>query len=96
MEQISKKLIDNREVSSLVRRPLILLRLSHLQELYRRGQSLGTECDLRDPRFKDCGEGRNLGTLRAGDHFSIFLRGKAGEALSLSGQFDETEPYRER
>ena len=37
-----------------------------------------------------------LPQLRAGDHFSIFLRGKVGEPLNLSGQFDETEPYRDR
>ena len=37
-----------------------------------------------------------LPQLRAGDHFSIFLRGKSGESLDLSGQFDETEPFRDR
>jgi alginate O-acetyltransferase complex protein AlgF len=37
-----------------------------------------------------------LPQLRAGDHFSIFLSGKAGEHLNLSGQFDETEPYSDR
>jgi alginate O-acetyltransferase complex protein AlgF len=37
-----------------------------------------------------------LPQLRAGDHFSLFLSGKAGEQLNLSGQFDETEPYSDR
>jgi alginate O-acetyltransferase complex protein AlgF len=37
-----------------------------------------------------------LPELQAGDHFSLFLRERDGGALSLSGQFDETEPYRER
>ena len=37
-----------------------------------------------------------LPQLRAGDHFSIFLRGTAGEQLRLSGQHDETEPFRDR
>jgi alginate O-acetyltransferase complex protein AlgF len=45
-------------------------------------------CDSRNVSFA-------LPQLHAGDHFSIFLRGKAGEALKLSGQFDETEPYRD-
>jgi alginate O-acetyltransferase complex protein AlgF len=37
-----------------------------------------------------------LPQLHAGDHFSLFLSGKAGEQLNLSGQFDETEPYSDR
>jgi alginate O-acetyltransferase complex protein AlgF len=37
-----------------------------------------------------------LPQLRAGDHFSLFLTGKAGGQLNLSGQFDETEPYSDR
>ncbi|MES2193619.1 MAG: cell division protein FtsQ [Pseudomonadota bacterium] len=36
-----------------------------------------------------------LPQLRAGDHFSIFLRGRAGQ-LNLSGQHDETEPFKDR
>lgn len=37
-----------------------------------------------------------LPQLRAGDHFSLFLRGKAGGQLNLSGQHDETEPFKDR
>jgi hypothetical protein len=37
-----------------------------------------------------------LPPLRAGDHFSVFLRGRAGGQLNLSGQHDETEPFRDR
>ena len=37
-----------------------------------------------------------LPQLRAGNHFSVFLRGKVGEQLNLSGQHDETEPFRDR
>ncbi len=37
-----------------------------------------------------------LPQLRSGDHFSLFLTEKGEEAVSLSGQFDETEPYKER
>jgi alginate O-acetyltransferase complex protein AlgF len=36
-----------------------------------------------------------LPTLRAGDHFSLFLIHREGK-LDLSGQFDETEPYQGR
>ena len=36
-----------------------------------------------------------LPQLRAGDHYSLFFREVGGEP-ALSGQFDETEPYRER
>ena len=36
-----------------------------------------------------------LPQLRAGDHYSLFLREVAGKP-ALSGQFDETEPYRDR
>jgi hypothetical protein len=36
-----------------------------------------------------------LPQLRAGDYYSIFLR-KDAERLRLTGQLDETEPYRER
>lgn len=36
-----------------------------------------------------------LPQLRAGDYYSIFLR-KDSERLRLTGQLDETEPYRER
>jgi hypothetical protein len=45
-----------------------------------------------------CGEGNAtlmLPQLRAGDYYSIFLR-KDAERLRLTGQLDETEPYRER
>lgn len=36
-----------------------------------------------------------LPQLRPGDHYSIFLR-KISDRLLLTGQLDETEPYRER
>jgi alginate O-acetyltransferase complex protein AlgF len=36
-----------------------------------------------------------LPQLRAGDHYSLFLTATGGKGV-LSGQFDETEPYRER
>lgn len=36
-----------------------------------------------------------LPQLRAGDHYSLFLTQTGGKGV-LSGQFDETEPYRER
>lgn len=36
-----------------------------------------------------------LPQLRAGDRFSIFLRGQAGDQLNLSGQHDETEPFKD-
>jgi hypothetical protein len=36
-----------------------------------------------------------LPQLRPGDHFSMFLRAVPGAGLALSGQFDETEPFRE-
>ncbi len=45
-----------------------------------------------------CGEGNaslTLPQLRAGDYYSIFLR-KDSDQLRLTGQLDETEPYRER
>ncbi|MDA9520109.1 hypothetical protein XI06_06955 [Bradyrhizobium sp. CCBAU 11434] len=45
-----------------------------------------------------CDEGNaplTLPQLRAGDYYSIFLR-KDSERLRLTGQLDETEPYRER
>ena len=36
-----------------------------------------------------------LPQLRAGDHYSLFFREVAGKP-ALTGQFDETEPYRDR
>lgn len=45
-----------------------------------------------------CGEANaslTLPQLRAGDYYSLFLR-KDSERLRLTGQLDETEPYRER
>jgi hypothetical protein len=45
-----------------------------------------------------CGEANaalTLPQLRAGDSYSLFLR-KDSERLRLTGQLDETEPYRER
>jgi hypothetical protein len=36
-----------------------------------------------------------LPQLRAGDHYSLFLTQTGGRS-ALSGQFDETEPYRDR
>ena len=36
-----------------------------------------------------------LPQLRAGDHYSLFFREVAGKP-TLTGQFDETEPYRDR
>lgn len=36
-----------------------------------------------------------LPQLKSGDHYSLFFR-KPGTTIELSGQFDETEPYRER
>lgn len=36
-----------------------------------------------------------LPPLRSGDHYSLFLTQVGGKS-ALSGQFDETEPYRER
>ena len=36
-----------------------------------------------------------LPPLRSGDHYSLFLT-QAGGRSALSGQFDETEPYRDR
>lgn len=45
-----------------------------------------------------CGEADaslTLPQLRAGDYYSIFLR-KDSERLRLTGQLDETEPYRKR
>ena len=36
-----------------------------------------------------------LPQLRAGDYYSIFLR-RDPDGLSVTGQLDETEPYRER
>jgi len=45
-----------------------------------------------------CGEANaslTLPQLRAGDYYSILLR-KDSERLRLTGQLDETEPYRER
>jgi alginate O-acetyltransferase complex protein AlgF len=36
-----------------------------------------------------------LPPLRAGDHYSLFLTQAGGKGV-LSGQFDETEPYRDR
>ena len=51
-------------------------------------------------RLEGSCNGRNavftLPQLHSGDHFSIFLTERAENALSLSGQFDETEPYRGR
>lgn len=46
----------------------------------------------------DCdgaGSGVELPQLKPGDHYSLFLR-KTGSNVTLSGQFDETEPYREQ
>lgn len=45
-----------------------------------------------------CGEASaslTLPQLRAGDHYSVFLR-KDSQRLRLTGGLDETEPYRER
>lgn len=45
-----------------------------------------------------CNEGNaslTLPQLRAGDYYSVFFR-KDSERLRLTGQLDETEPYRER
>ncbi|WP_082528897.1 MULTISPECIES: alginate O-acetyltransferase AlgF [unclassified Bradyrhizobium] len=45
-----------------------------------------------------CGEGSaslTLPQLRAGDHYSVFLR-KESQRLRLTGGLDETEPHRER
>jgi len=36
-----------------------------------------------------------LPPLRSGDHYSLFLTQTGGKS-ALSGQFDETEPYRDR
>ena len=36
-----------------------------------------------------------LPPLRSGDHYSLFLT-QTGSKTALSGQFDETEPYRDR
>ena len=38
----------------------------------------------------------SLPQLRAGDHYSLFLRGESGDTVSSSGEFDETEPYPSR
>ena len=37
----------------------------------------------------------NLPQLRSGDHYSLFFR-EVGGKPALTGQFDETEPYRDR
>lgn len=50
---------------------------------------LEASCNGRNAAF-------TLPQLNSGDHFSLFFSGNAGEALSLSGQFDETEPFKER
>lgn len=49
---------------------------------------LEASCDGRSSPSK-------LPQLRAGDHYSLFFREVAGK-LTLTGQFDETEPYRDR
>jgi len=49
---------------------------------------LEASCDGRSSPSK-------LPELRAGDHYSLFLREVAGKP-TLTGQFDETEPYRDR
>ncbi|MGX4770556.1 hypothetical protein ACWAUC_12255 [Bradyrhizobium guangdongense] len=43
----------------------------------------------------ESGASLTLPQLRAGDYYSLFLR-KEAERLRLTGQLDETEPYRER
>jgi len=46
----------------------------------------------------DCNAGTaqiELPQLKSGDHYSLFLR-KLNGTMVLSGQFDETEPYREQ
>lgn len=49
---------------------------------------LEASCGGRSAPFK-------LPQLRSGDHYSLFLRETAG-TLALSGQFDETEPFRDQ